>query len=56
MAVYEVLYDANGLFGDRPVSERHAVAERVFTALVNDGAVSLGGAGGSSTNRPRTSA
>ena len=41
MAVYEVLYDANGLFADRPVSERLAVAERVFTGLVNDGAVSL---------------
>ena len=41
MAVYEVLYDANGLFADRLVSERLAIAERVFTGLVNDGAVSL---------------
>jgi hypothetical protein len=41
MGVYEVLYDANGLFADRPVSERLAVAERVFAGLVNDGAVTL---------------
>ncbi len=41
MAVYEVLCDANGLFADRPVSERLAVAERVLVGLVRDGAVSL---------------
>lgn len=41
MGVYEVLYDANGLFADRSVSERLAIAERVFTGLVDDGAVTL---------------
>jgi hypothetical protein len=41
LAVYEVLYDANGLFSDRPVSDRLAIAERVIAELVSDAAVIL---------------
>lgn len=41
MGVYEVWWDANGLYKDWPASKRLAAAEQVVTELIHEGAVTL---------------